>query len=102
MIVKGTVSSVQGDRLAVILQDHDGMIPPPLVVYGGTKKPQEYKPGEMVLVVVFNNDFNDCVVLGQRYEFATDTPRHDASKTCAMFEAKCIHPVTQCSNCTVT
>jgi hypothetical protein len=101
MILKGLVSSVQGDKLAVILPEKENIVTPPLMVYGGTKKPAEYKPNDFVLVVIFNDNITDGVVLGHRFEFATDTPRHDASKTCAMFEAKCIRPKEACSNCTV-
>lgn len=64
MIVKGIVSAIYNDdkTLSVILPEYN-VVTRPIKVY------QEdiidtLKVDDFVLVVVFNDDFNDCMVLG--------------------------------------
>ena len=65
MITKGKVSAVQGDKLTVILPEHEGIVTPPLIVYGGNKMVSAYKPNEFVVVLLFSDDFSDGVVIGK-------------------------------------
>lgn len=64
-IVKGLVSARQGDRLTVILPEEDGIVTPPLAVHGGNKRIIDYMPNESVVVLLFNDDYSDGVVLGK-------------------------------------
>ena len=67
MIMKGIVSAVYPDenRVAVILPEKDNVVTFPLEIYGGTKTAGEYEINEFVLVVAFNGDFSDAIMLGK-------------------------------------
>lgn len=64
MIVKGIVSAINADAklLSVILPEYNNIVTRPIKAYRddifGTLKVNDF-----VLVVVFNEDFNDCMVL---------------------------------------
>lgn len=63
MIVKGVVSAIFADknRVEVILPEYNGIVTEALRVYRGSV--ESLKVNDFVLVVVFNNDFNDALVL---------------------------------------
>lgn len=63
MIIKGIVSAIHTDinRVEVILPEYNGIVTEALRVYGGSL--ESLKVNDFVLVVVFNDDFNDAMVL---------------------------------------
>ena len=66
MIVKGIVSAIYEDqkKLSVILPEYDNMTTQPLQIYG-TPNMSDYSINEFVVVLVFNGDFNDAMVLSK-------------------------------------
>ena len=62
MIVKGIVSAidVKTNSLTVILPEYGNIVTKPIKAYGGLGT---LKVNDFVLVVVFNNDFNDCLAI---------------------------------------
>ena len=66
MIVKGIISAIYEDqkKLSVILPEHDNMTTPPLQIYG-TPNMSDYSINEFVVVLVFNGDFSDAMVLAK-------------------------------------
>ena len=64
MIVKGIISAIYQDqnKLSVILPEYDNMTTQPLQIYG-TSNMSDYAINDFVIVFVFNDDFNDAVVL---------------------------------------
>lgn len=75
MIVKGIVSAIYENqkKLSVILPEYDNMTTPPLDIYG-TANMSSYNINDFVLVVVFNNDFTDAMVLAKN-SFSADSPQ---------------------------
>lgn len=82
MIVKGIVSSIKGDFVDVILPEYDNIVVTASKVYrkdvviekcscssctGGHGCEEEIakklKVNDFVLVIVFNDDFNDCIII---------------------------------------
>lgn len=63
MIVKGIVSAINNDdkTISVILPEY-GVVTRPLKVYQDNSF-ESLKVDDFVLVIVFNNDFNDCLIL---------------------------------------
>jgi hypothetical protein len=66
MIVKGIISAIYQDqnKISVILPEYDNMTTQPLRVYG-TPNMSDYSINEFVIVLVFNGDFNDAMVLAK-------------------------------------
>lgn len=64
MIVKGIVSSIdtEAKTVSVILPEYGDIVTKPIKVYG-MNTVRHLHINEFVLVVVFNNDFNDCMIL---------------------------------------
>ena len=62
MIVKGVISAIKDNKVAVILPEYDNITTGYLPVYGGALG--ERRVNDFVLVVFFNNDFSDGIVLG--------------------------------------
>ena len=64
MIVKGIVSAIDRavKRLTVILPEYDDVVTRPIKTYP-ERGINSLKVNDFVLVVVFNNDFNDCLVI---------------------------------------
>lgn len=82
MIVKGIVSAIKGDFVDVILPEYDDIVITASKVYrkdmviekclcpsctGGYGCEEEIvkklKVNDFVLVIVFNGDFNDCIII---------------------------------------
>lgn len=65
MIVKGIISAVyaEEEKLSVILPEYDNMVTAPLKIYGSNPDMESYKVNDFVIVVMFNGDFNDGIVL---------------------------------------
>lgn len=63
MIVKGIVSSIdiESQTATVILPEYDNITTRPLKVYGNSV--DSLNVNDFVLVIVFNGDFNDCIIL---------------------------------------
>jgi hypothetical protein len=66
MVVKGIISAIYEDqkRISVILPEYDNMTTQPLQIYG-TPNMSDYSINEFVVVLVFNSDFNDAMVLAK-------------------------------------
>ena len=66
MIVKGIVSAIYPDekKIAVILPEYDNMTTQPLSIYGNPNM-GDYEVNDFVLVAVFNEDFNDAIILSE-------------------------------------
>lgn len=64
MIVKGIVSAidVEANTVDVILPEYGGIVTRPTKLYG-MQTVRHLNVNEFVMVVVFNNDFNDCMIL---------------------------------------
>lgn len=64
MIVKGIVSAVYPaeGKISVILPEYDNMTTQPLSVYGN-RDLASFSVNDFVLVVIFNNDFSDSLIL---------------------------------------
>lgn len=64
MIVKGIVSAVNTEEktVSVILPEYNNAVTRPVKVYNEDFI-NDLSVNDFVLVVVFNNDFNDCIVL---------------------------------------
>lgn len=64
MIVKGLVSAIDTEKgiVDVILPECNGVVVRPSKLYH-EEKLQTLKINDFVLVVVFNNDYNDCIIL---------------------------------------
>ena len=64
MIVKGIVSSINRDArtICVILPEYNNIVTRPIKAYNELIF-NDLNVNDFVLVVVFNNDFNDCMVL---------------------------------------
>lgn len=62
MIVKGIVSAIdtEAKSIAVILPEYGNIVTKPFKTYRWV---DTLKVNDFVLVVVFNNDFNDCIIL---------------------------------------
>ena len=64
MIVKGIVSAIYSDemKVSVILPEYNNITTNPLPIYG---KPdmKEFAVNDFVVVLVFNNNFNDAMVM---------------------------------------
>ena len=65
MIVKGLVSAIDeaANTIDVILPEYNNIVTRPTKVYGGTAS--GFVVNDFVLVQIFNNDFNDCIILGK-------------------------------------
>lgn len=65
MIVKGIVSAIDAEAktVSVILPEYNNTVTRPIKSY-----PEEavglLSVNDLVLVIIFNNDFNDCIVWG--------------------------------------
>lgn len=66
MIAKGIISAIYEDekKLSVILPEYDNMTTQPLQIYGEPIM-SNYAVNEFVVVLVFNNDFTDAMVLAK-------------------------------------
>lgn len=66
MIVKGIVSAIYAEekKLSVILPEHDNITTNPLPIYGNPDM-DDYAVNDFVMVVAFNNDFTDGMVLAE-------------------------------------
>lgn len=64
MIVKGIVSAIytQEKKLSVILPEHDNITTNPLPIYGNPNM-SDYSINDFVMVVAFNDDLTDGIVL---------------------------------------
>lgn len=64
MIVKGIVSAIDSEAktISVILPEYNNVVTRPIKVYQD-KSFRSLKVNDFVLVVVFNNDFNDCLIV---------------------------------------
>lgn len=64
MIVKGIISAIYSEekKISVILPEYDNLTTAPLQIYGNASM-ENFAVNDFVLVVVFNNDFNDGIVL---------------------------------------
>lgn len=64
MIVKGIVSAIdlEANTIEVILPEYNRVVVRPFGVYRENTI-SNLKVNDFVLVVVFNNDFNDCIIL---------------------------------------
>lgn len=64
MIVKGIISAIYPDSktMSVILPEYDNVVTRPIKVYR-ERIFRKAKVNDLVLVVIFNDDFNDCMVL---------------------------------------
>ena len=64
MIVKGIVSAIntEAKTISVILPEYNGAVTRPIKAYR-EEIFDNLKVDDFVLVVVFNDDFNDCMVL---------------------------------------
>lgn len=73
MLIKGKVSAIYPDtgRISVILPEYDDAVTNPLQVYGGTKEVKDYEINEFVIVVAFNSDLNDAMILGKTGKVAS-------------------------------
>lgn len=62
MVIKGKISSINAstNQAEVILLEYDDAVTAPLPLY---RSYTNYQIGQPVVVVVFNSDFNDAVVL---------------------------------------
>lgn len=62
MVIKGNISSINAatNQAEVILLEYDDAVTAPLPLY---RSYTNYQIGQPVVVVVFNGDFNDAVVL---------------------------------------
>ena len=66
MIAKGIISAIykSDKKLSVILPEYDNMTTAPLAIYGDANM-SDYAINDFVVVLVFNNDFNDLMVLAK-------------------------------------
>lgn len=66
MIVKGIISAIYQEekKLSVILPEYDNMTTQPLMIYGEPIM-SDYSINEFVVVLVFNSDFTDAMVLAK-------------------------------------
>lgn len=64
MIVKGIVSAIykEDNTVSVILPEYNNIVTRPLAMYREGLI-NTLSVNSFVLVVVFNNDFNDCMIL---------------------------------------
>lgn len=64
MIVKGLVSAIDAEAktISVILPEYNNAVTRPIKAYR-EEIFNSLKINDFVLVIVFNNDFNDCMVL---------------------------------------
>lgn len=64
MIVKGIVSAIdtEANAVSVILPEYDNVVTRPIKAYRDGDV-STLAVNDFVLVVVFNDDFNDCMVL---------------------------------------
>ncbi len=64
MIVKGIVSSIDNDTktVSVILPEYNNVVTRPIKAYREGIL-ESLKVDDFVLVVIFNQDFNDCIIL---------------------------------------
>ena len=76
MIVKGIISAVyaEEEKLSVILPEYDNMVTAPLKIYGSNPDMESYKVNDFVMVVMFNDDFNDGLVLAEASGIVNDLP----------------------------
>lgn len=67
MLVKGKISAIYPaeNKISVILPEYDNAVTAPLPIYGGTKTAADYAVNEFLIVEVFNNNFNDAVIIGK-------------------------------------
>lgn len=83
MIIKGIVSAIKGEKVEVILPEYDNAVTRALPVYGGLKS-GELNVSDFVLVMPFNDDFNDAIVLKKTASSSGTSgfaAYYDASKT---------------------
>lgn len=66
MLAKGIISAIYEDqkKISVILPEYDNMTTQPLPIYG-TPNMSNFAINEFVVVLVFNGDFNDAMVLAK-------------------------------------
>ena len=64
MIVKGIISAInlEDKTASVILPEYNNIVTRPIKAYRENAI-DSLKANDFVLVVVFNNDFNDCLIL---------------------------------------
>ena len=64
MIIKGIVSAVHKDinKVEVILPEYNGVVTEALRVYGGGDV-ESFKVNDFVMVVIFNGNYNDGVII---------------------------------------
>ena len=64
MIVKGIVSAIYADekKISIILPEYNNIVTRPIKVYREDIL-KTVNINDFVLVVIFNEDFNDCMVL---------------------------------------
>lgn len=67
MIVKGIVSAIdtEAKAISVILPEYNNVVTRPIKVYQDNFF-DSLKVNDFVLVAVFNNDFNDCIVINSK------------------------------------
>lgn len=61
MVVKGIVSAINNDKVTVILPEYNNITTGYLPVYANSGI-ENLKVNDFVLVIFFNNDFNDGIV----------------------------------------
>lgn len=68
MVVKGIVSAIYADqnKISVILPEYDNATTPPLSIYGEDDV-SNYNANEFVIVLMFNSNFSDGIILS-KYE----------------------------------
>ena len=66
MLIKGIVSAIYTEekKLSVILPEHDNITTNPLPIYG-TANMEDYKIDDFVVVIAFNGNVNDSIVLAK-------------------------------------
>lgn len=66
MIVKGIVSAINSNTktISVILPEYNNVVTRPIMLYEADSF-DSLRVNDFVLVVVFNDDFNDCIVLNK-------------------------------------
>lgn len=64
MLVKGKISAIYAEekKLSVILPEYNNLTTNPLKVYGNSDM-NNFAVNDFVVVAVFNNDFNDAIVV---------------------------------------
>lgn len=64
MILKGLVSSIdqKENKAEITLPEYENQVTKPLSIYGGISV-KHLTLGEMVIVMLFNNNFDDGIIL---------------------------------------